>query len=175
MGLWQHNDYSFIYSELGRNILQLAVLGYYLISLVIGAYKSKDKDETRFFAVDSIVVLNLTVRLYYILWKIEEILEYNSQIGAYFIKNHEEFNQVNSKIEVFMKFASCFLFMNLGSNVALIILKLLIITNENELPINLYFPFDWRQNVIGWYHLSVTKFYYLVSNDVFCYKIPGTW
>lgn len=145
MGLWRADNESGFHKTT-RNLLQLMVLAYYCLSLILAAYTSNDKDEIRFFAVGSIVVVNLTVRLYYILWKKDDILKLTSQIGTYLIKNREDFNRVNNKTNFFMKFATAMLFMNFSANIVLIIFKLPIFTNEKQLPLNFYFPFDWKMS-----------------------------
>lgn len=109
-------------------------------------YVTNYPDEQRFFSVVSIILINVTVRLYYILWKKKEIIELTMRIGAGTVKTRETFNRINDRTNLLMKFATAMLVMNYGANVALIVFNLPFITAEKQLPLNLYFPYDWRAN-----------------------------
>ncbi len=140
MRLWRDNE-SDAY-QMGRNIVQFILFLHYLTSSLIMACTANDGDERRFFSVVSIIIVNVTVRLYYILWKKKEIIELTIHIGTGSFKNRDSFNRVNERTNLFMKFATGMLVMNYSTNVALIIFRLPFFATKKQLPVNLYFPFD---------------------------------
>lgn len=132
--------------RLGRNVLQLTLFLHYLISSLIVVYISNDADEKRFFSVVSIIIVNVTVRLYYILWKKNEIIELTIRIGVGSVRSQDTLNRIRKRTDLFITFATAMLVMNYGANVALIVFKLPFIGAKKQLPINLYFPYDWQAN-----------------------------
>lgn len=144
MRLWRDEESDTL--QFGRSVVQLILLIYYPIAVLLRVYFTDDEDEKRFYLVASIVVFNLTVRLYYILLKKKEIIELTTRIGHGSFERREEFERVNDQTNLFMKFSSAMAVMNFGTNIALIIFKLPIFTVDKQLPLNLYFPFDWKVN-----------------------------
>lgn len=121
------------------------------MSLAAGAITSENWIETIFFGVISISALIQTFRLYFFLWKQDEIVVFTHIISSHSIKDLKEFCRVNNKIENFMKFASYYHCMIFCGAITVIVLALPIISHKKQLPMNMTFPFDWKQSeIIYW-------------------------
>lgn len=134
----------------------------FMVSVGAGAYTTPDKEESLFLAAMFIGCVVQTVRLWYILWKKTKMLEIIHQMGTYSIKDKEEFNQANNKIEVFMLFASSFQLMTFC---ALIVLLTLPFYNR-RLPLNIYFPLSWKNSNIIFWMVYAFVFYGMMLSSV---------
>lgn len=162
IGLWQSNDTAILRKWLP--MVHLILYSYFPISLAVGAYTSKNNDEASFLAVLSIVAVNLSVRMYYILWKKDEIHELTRDIGTHTIKEYEEYNNINNRIEVFIKFWTRFQFMVLCSVLSSILIALPIFTSELILPLNFYFPLNWKQSkIMYWMGFTLVVYELIMS------------
>lgn len=121
------------------------------MSLAAGAIASENWIENVFLGVISISALIQTFRLYYFLWKQDEIIELTRCITNYSMNDLKEFKRVNKKIDVFMKFASYYHLMIFCGAIAVITEALPIFSSEKHLPLNMTLPFDWeRSEIIYW-------------------------
>lgn len=145
IGLWQ-DDNRTNFRKWVWKIFHLAVYVYYPVSLAVGALTNDNENARMFLVVLSIVTFVLAVRLYYILWKKDQIIKFIIEMGAHSIEDNEQFCFVNNKIRVFIKFVTYLQFMLVSSVIAMTIITSPIFSNEKMLPMNIYFPLDWKNN-----------------------------
>lgn len=175
IGVW-HDENRSDFHKWCLNIMHLLVCISYTTSVAVAAFTSDNITEASFLAVTSIANFVQAIRLYYFMWKNQEILRFLRSMGAHSIEGHQDFIRVNNKINLFIKFATfCYLLIFFGLLMS-IIFKLPIITKQKSLPVNIYFPMDWKNNeVTYWIAFSFTGIsimvvvVYSVTNPVIWY------
>jgi len=163
IGLW-NGDHFTARRKLATNLWFIGIYGLFTISTVGGAFQCDDDGESKYLANVSIITFVTTVRSYYLLWKKDEILEFIHTFGAHSIKNNEDFKRVNKKVNKFVQFICFFEVMVAVGIVSTIVLALPIVCNEKRLPLNVYIPFDWKENeVIYWMTYLISSYQMMLS------------
>lgn len=163
LGLWQGNDKTIFRKKISR-ILNVVVYAYYPISLAAGSYFSDNETEQLFLGNLSIAQFVLTAKLYFFLLKNEQIIEFIRKLGAHSTKDSGLFNKVNNKIRVFVKFGTLLASMLLYVIIALTITSLPIFSKEKKLPVNLYFPVNWKENeLFYWMAFAFVDYLFITS------------
>lgn len=151
IGLWYDPNRHTIFKRI-LSIWHVALYAYYPFSLVIGAYQSDNDTETMYLIVMTIVAGVGAVRLYYFVLNKDEILNFIRKLGVHRWNDSEEkFQQVNKKINFFIRFATYYEVMSTGAVMSLIIIALPIFSAEKRLPFNIYIPLDWRNNELHYW------------------------
>lgn len=97
----------------------------------------------------AIVASIMTVKLCYLIWRKNEILEILNNIGVYSIQDREEFNLVNDKLKKFMKFAFVLIVtVCTGWFFALVVP---IFRSDRELFLKIGFPLELKNNEIAFW------------------------
>lgn len=150
IGLWPGKNRS-NFHKLCLKILNLILPICYMISVLPSSFSSDNMSEIVFISVIFIASLVQAIRWHYFFWKNEEIMKYIHSMGAHSIEDHQDFIQINNKINIFMKCATVYHFMIFCSLVVFNVLTLPIISNTKRLPLNLYFPLNWKENEISYW------------------------
>lgn len=146
IGIWQNNNCNRMWC---LRIWYLASYGYIVTAIAVGALTTNNESEVVFLAVLSIVAFVVHIRLYIFLWKKDEILGFIRKMGVHSsIRDVDEFNRVNDKINFFIKFVFIFEAMLLCAVTTMAVIALPFFTNERRLPLNYYFPFNWQDNLV---------------------------
>lgn len=154
------SDFSIMISR----IVHLIVYIYYPVSLMTGAFTNDNESEEMFLVVLSIVTFVLAIRLYYILWRKDEIIGFIRKLGAHSITDSEQFDRVNHKITMFIKFITLMELTLLGAVIAMTIITSPIISAEKQLPMNIYFPADWKHNeIVYWIAFTFVIYEMIIS------------
>lgn len=143
-GLWQHDNVSF--RSLCLRIWYLVVYGCTVLAIALGSLTTDNESEMVFLAVMAIVGFVLEFRLYFFLWKKEDILGFIGKMGVHSIKDEEKFNQVNDRINIFLKWVSYFEVMLATTVVTMTVSALPLFSTGRKLPLNYYFPFEWKDD-----------------------------
>lgn len=145
IGLWQAENVSDFRKWITK-ILFLVVFVYYPVSLAAGAFTNDNENEKMFLVGLSITIFVLAVRLYYILWKKDEILGFIRKLGAHSIRDLDQFKQIKNKIRILINCVTALELMLVFAVSAMTIITLPIFSNEKKLPLDIYFPLDWKHN-----------------------------
>lgn len=146
MRLWRRDHVSYF-----SKLVQIVVYMYYPVSLMAAAFTNDDETQQVFSIVASILAYVITARLYYILWKKDEILEFVDKFCSHSILDNDLYNRVNNRISTFMKAILLVELIVTFCIVGLAVTSLPIFTNGKKLPLNVYFPLDWEHNeLIYW-------------------------
>lgn len=151
------------------NIWYLVLSGCYEVSLIAGAFTNQNEVLSAFLTVQSIGCFVLWVRLCYLLLNQEQISEFINEMENHTTKDCFEFNQINQKINNYMKFEEKFDAMCISSVVLTIILALTKFSSDKQLPLDIYVPFDWKNSQIAYW------IYYLYSVHMrwlYCFRVP---
>lgn len=159
--LWRFDNVSDFSLTISK-VVHLIVYVYYPVSLMAGAFINDNESEKMFLVVLSIVTFVLAIRLYYILWKKDEIIGFIRKLGAHSITDSEQFYRANDKITIFIKFVTFMELMLLGAVIAMTIITSPIISTTKQLPMNIYFPMDWKHNEL-FYWIAFTFVIYEMS------------
>lgn len=127
----------------------------FAICLIAGAVNSQDKDDAIFSGEATIVILVHTYRLYYIIWKKEEILMLIQETGTYYINDLDVFIQIRNKMRNLIKFAIYYILMLFLAVAFISIVP--AVSKTKTLAINIAFPFDWKNSEIVYWlaHLYI--------------------
>lgn len=150
-GLW-HNEEKSTFRKNGRRLFYLLNMILFQILLVTCACFSDDKSESVFLVQVEISAIVMAVKLIYLLWKKDTILEMlSTTMVAHSISDHVLFMQVNKKITKFMKFVHVYLVMIAVIVFILIISPLPIFSVEKKLPLSIPFSLDCKYSeIIYW-------------------------
>jgi len=161
IGLW-HDDSFTVRRKLASNVWFIGIYGLFIMSMVGGAFKCVDDDESVFLANASLMAFVVMIKSYCLLWKKDEILEFIQTFGTHSIRNSKDFDQVNKKVNNFVKFMCIFELFVVGTALAMIALP--IFFNQKRLPLNVYIFFDWKENeVLYWMAYLITSYQTMLS------------
>lgn len=147
-----------------------------MFSVLPASFGSDNITEIVFGIVIFIASFVQAVRWHYFIWRSEKIIKFLRSMGAHSIEDHEDFIRVDNKIILFFKCATIYHFMIFCSLVVFNILTVPVISNTKRLPLNLYFPLNWRENEITyWIAFAFSGFQimfvavYSIANTVIWY------
>lgn len=175
LGLWQGDNGRVLRKRVSK-ILHLLVYMYCPISLVAEvAFKSDNVTEQMFLGSASIVSFILTIRLYYFMWNEEKILGFIREMGAHSLKDCDNFNIINNRISLFVKLVTLLEIVVFYVAAALTIISLPLFSNEKHLPLNMYFPIDWKNNELVYWLVFLFVVYTLLSTGVCTFMNVIIW
>lgn len=159
LGVWQNVEES-AFGKLGRKTIYLVYFNLFLIFMVSCAYIEDDKNESIFLWQIAIIVVVITIKLYYLLWKKDEILTFLYRRT----ECYAEFNEDNKKMKIFMKFVNAYYFMLVVSALVYVATTLPMFSRERELPFFIRFKLTGEYSeIIYW-----IAYVFLMSNIFFC-------
>ncbi|XP_037028512.1 odorant receptor 94b-like [Bradysia coprophila] len=148
-GMW-HKDEESTFSKIGKKMINSIMLVSLFASLSSGAYLSGDMNESVYLSAATVASALLVVKLGYILSKQHEINEFLNDICVHSIEDVNEFDEINIKLENFAKFGYINVFSMLLAIFLFIILSLPFFSSERRLPLNVGFPLDWKNSIVGY-------------------------
>lgn len=148
LGIWQNEDES-KFRKMGRDIFYLTYfvlqsLFYFMLAFI------KDNTNTRIFMLEVGIGLGIIiVKVVYVLWKKEEILEFvYVRIIAHSTNYRQRWQEVTRKWNIFWKLVHIFIF-ELGSAMVFISVSCLpVFINEKKLP--LYIDYSLDSEILYW-------------------------
>ncbi|XP_037039749.1 putative odorant receptor 71a [Bradysia coprophila] len=159
IGIW-HGE---VTPTMGQLILKLFYSIYHMFfftSLYVGAITSDTTDESIFLAETAIVTTVLTIKIWMLIWKQRKIMRLFNRICIFSIRNEEEFEFFNEKVENFIKFVIIFacaaVFASFGNAIFPFIGK------EKTLIVDIAFPLDYKNSEIGFWMAYI----FFVSENV---------
>lgn len=164
-GMWQIEEQSY-FRKLGKKLVVFTVGLSFTISLIFGAVISDDRNEAIFLLSIGISSALMDVKLAYVLWKKEEITTFLNRICTQVVRRKEELNEINKKLNSFAKLAYTAMITTSVSVSFFIVLTLPVFSAERRLPVNVAFPFDWK-NCLLFYWMGHT----FVISGVVCVTI----
>lgn len=145
LGLWQSGD-RMTCKETNMKIFYTM---YYLLvptSFLTGAFVTEFWEESVFLVNATVITIVGLVRLWYLIWNKNEILELVERLGIHSIEDNEAYTLINRKLEIFIKFVTAF--MTTTCFMACLVLGVPFIGDERQLFFKMWFPFDWKNNDI---------------------------
>lgn len=149
-GVWQKDKKTTVYGKLGTKIFYLIYHGAFALCFISGALLSEDKKEFAFSIAVGLETLVVTLKLAYILWRKKEICVLIQENGSHCVADFDEFTKVNSKIQKFMMFLSCYILATTASCGIAIIFYLPIFTSKKRLPFDMWCPMNCKNISIGY-------------------------
>lgn len=119
----------------------------FLVSLIVGAFTCDNLDESIYLIVSAGIVLLTFVRLLYLLWKKNEILELLHRNCVHSIEDQGQFAIVKQKLDAFVRFAVVLTCATFFINICCC-LGVPFVGSERKQVFNVGFPFDWRTSVV---------------------------
>lgn len=143
-GMWQNDDeYAFL--KIGKKLFYILFWLLFLIFILTNAFLCDDMNESIFLVEIVIMGVVMHVKLMYLLFKKEKILEFlYDPIVAHSTQDRLEW----SKIKKFMKFTRIYFLTLAITYVANIAVQLPAFSNNNKLPFFVSFP--WQSEIIYW-------------------------
>lgn len=155
LGLWSDDDVT-TFGEHLRKISYFVYFVSFVLSIVLGAYITDNKDECVFLIVVAVAVAIHLYRLWIILWRKKDLLLLFDQICTHSTYDRNEFIRVNNKLNVLVKCIRCFLlFVTIGVFSAAVVYP---ITSDKQLIFNIAFPLDRNKSDIAFLMASAFLF-----------------
>lgn len=148
LGMWRKEDDSKVFYNIGWKLIYLILNVPLPLCLISGGFLSDDKNKLVFSVGVGLINLVLTMKLTYILWRKNEIRQLLLEIGFHFVAEFDEFSKINEKLKKFIKLSSYFLLTSAVACVLEIIFYLPLFSTQKRLPLDLWFPFDWKNCLI---------------------------
>lgn len=150
LGLWYHRDDEGTVKGRPIKLFYSIYHALFPISLIGGAFVTDDNDESIALAEAGIMTAVIYVKLFFIIWKEDEIRQLLNEICVYRIADHKEFTAVNEKLQNFVKFLTAFSVTNCCSaSCAAAIVP--FIGSEKSIFFNIYFPLDYKNDEISFW------------------------
>nr|QGW45425.1 odorant receptor 52 [Bradysia odoriphaga] len=159
IGFWHRRD-----EETARERkLQLLYLFYFCLFpllLAAGAVTTGNQSEKTFLIEVTTITSVLQLKLWYIIWKREEILEHLNQICDYRIVDREAFTEISKKLTDLMKFVKIFLATTYICAVHVALVAPFLGT-ERKPFFNIPFPSDWKDTEFAFW----TRFFFIATQQ----------
>lgn len=147
LGIW-HGEEDSQFKKLAKTIITVTVCMSFTMSLAFGAVLSDNRNEVIFLAAASIASALMNVKLTYVLWKKEEIMEFLNKISVYSLARRAQFDEINKKLNKFARLGYISIITLSLSILIFIVLSLPIFSTERRLPLNVAFPLDWKNSTL---------------------------
>lgn len=144
LGFWHRGDKVTV----RERIIKISHLSFYWLftaSLTAGAITSENILRSIFSIEIAIITGVLSVKLFYVIWKKNQILDLLRKFGVYYIEDYEDVILVNDKVKSFMKFSIVFyILVNCSALSCAIVVPFL--GSEKTLFLESGFLMDWKNN-----------------------------
>lgn len=148
LGLWNDEIENSTYKA-RRKLFYLIFFILFVMMIGMGSFVCESRDESIFLALVTTTGVVLIARLFALIRKKKEILLFTREFGVYSIKDYEEFMQVNKKLKNFVQFL-CYFAVAIFVGILLLLL-LPVFTSARDLPLNIWFPLDYKNDdVVYW-------------------------
>lgn len=150
LGLW-HAGEETTRKETARKLFFSIYTVLLPISLLSGVSLTVERLEDSLFLIEAaIMTVIMSVKLFYIIWRKDEILQMLDRIGMYSTKHASESKRINGKLNHFMSLMKIFF----SCSVLIAICALLIVPflgSEKKLFFNIGFPLDWQHSEFAYW------------------------
>lgn len=144
------------------------------IALIAGACTTNNSDESIYLTAASTIALVVVVRLFYMIWKQQEIVELLHLIGVHSIDDQEQFILANERLNRFMKFAVAVVCITFLVTICTALGTSLLLC-EKKLLFNIAFPFDWRKSDVVYWIEFLFIFTALIEACFSLFFVALTW
>lgn len=157
IGLWRpKDDDKPSVKELGIKLFYCIWYTLYPISLIVGVFTGEKGDESIFLAEISDLITVLSVKMWILVWQQKEIRRLFNRICIFTIRNHDDFQFVNRKLNKFMRFVTG-LFLSLSmSGVCIAVVP--FIGSERNIIFKIAFPLDWKNDEYAFFAVNFFLF-----------------
>lgn len=185
-GMWSQDGTSTRKS--GRKLFLLMYYVSFVLSVIVGALKARDKDELIFLSVVAIENSVQIYRIWFMLYRKTMILSFVHEVGTHHTNDKKEYVLASDKLKFLIKFIRSFILSTFIS-IAFVIVVFPVV-NEERLFLNIAFPLDRSKSEIalwtgfafhtgGFFFAIVGCFititlWYLMLNFALKYKILGS-
>lgn len=156
IGFWHRGDEATI-KEQGIKLFYCIFELIFVVSLLVGAIISDDRDNSILLAEIGIIGAVLLVKLWILIWNQKQILGLINRICIFSIRCDDDCTIVNEKLSGFFKFV-------IGLLIYLMVADLSVmgiapfIGSEKTLFFKVAFPLDWRKNDISFWVANIFVF-----------------
>lgn len=179
LGLWRNEEESDLRSSCIRILYFLQYLGFslYLLMGTCHAYLNKDVNRVAFLFEAQIIVLVLTVKLVYLLWRKDEMLKFlNDPIVAHCTEDYGQLVKVNNKMEKVGLLYKAYTLNVIVSAFFEILLPLTIFTNDVKmLPAFIRFRMESDYEMIFYCMLYIYGSVSFLISTVYIFFILFIW
>lgn len=144
VGFW-HQEPVASPRQLALKLFHCILYFQFSISLIGGAITTDSIGESVFLMQSSIIVTVLLIKLCFLIWKQNEIVEFLNRICKFPIRYDDDCIRVNVKLKKFVTFVRAMVVLSLAAGVAECVI-IPIVTTEKYLFYEIAFPWDWRTN-----------------------------
>lgn len=131
--------------------------------MLSGAVKNKNADESIFLIESAIINYVMAIKLFYLMWKKNRIVEFLNRIRVVSTDDRKEFSFINDKLNNFMNIATAFfIFETLCSASACIVVP--FIGSEKKLFVKIGFPLDYEHDELSFW----IAFTFFLINGTLC-------
>nr|QGW45415.1 odorant receptor 42 [Bradysia odoriphaga] len=148
MGFWHGEDRPTA-SQLGLKLFYCIYYTLFPISFAVGIITNEIADEKIFLAEAGIIVVVLTVKIWMLLWKQQQIMGMLNRLCVFLIRSDEAFAFFNERVETFIKFVIAFACATIVGSCVNSIFP--FIGNTRSLLIKIAFPLDYKNSEIGFW------------------------
>lgn len=121
-----------------------------VVSLITGALKTHNINESIFLAESSINSVILATKLWILIWKQNEILDLLNRVCVFSIRHNDDHKRFERRLQGLMKFVFVFLIAVTGVGF-LVTVGLTFLGNERVLFMEIGFPLDYRKSEIAFW------------------------
>lgn len=142
VGFWHREDVPTLIQKLTK----FSYFIYHLLfslSIFTRTWTTDNVDESIFLFQMGLAVAVLSVKLFYIMWRKNEILKIVDQVGLYTSEDCERITFLNDKLQTFNKVTKILIFIIFLNNASASFI-VPFVGNEKKLFLNIAFPLDWR-------------------------------
>ncbi|XP_037025648.1 odorant receptor 94b-like [Bradysia coprophila] len=129
----------------------------FVLSLVVGAITNDKEDQNIFLSEVAIGSSVLLIKLWFLIWKQNQILDLLNRVCVFSIQNDDAYNLFNNKLRGFLKLVFVFaITVAVAGSSGTIVMS--FVGNGKTLFLEVGFPMDWRNNEIAFWMASIFVF-----------------
>ncbi|XP_037039750.1 putative odorant receptor 71a [Bradysia coprophila] len=148
IGIW-HGEVRPTMNQLRLKLFYSIYHTFFCTSLYVGAITNESADESIFLAEAAIIVAVFTIKIWMLIWKQKQIMRLLNRICVFSIRNGEEFEFFNDKVEKFIKFVKLFACATVIASLGCSVFPFFV--NEKLFIVDIAFPLDWKDSEIGFW------------------------
>lgn len=142
LGIWSRHEESYRRGLIRRTLYVFHYFSFFIF-IATRAIQSDNDDEKLILMEVAIGVVILMVKLYYLLWKTDEILTFfEDPIVTHCMTTNDDYGEVQDKVKKIGKYFRAYITILIFTAIVVILLALPIFTGEKTLPIFMRFDSD---------------------------------
>lgn len=163
LGIWEEGKATSRIRSLARKFFYFIFYLSFFTSVTTGVFVTEDKNESIFLASVSMASAVLTLKLKYVLCQKKDIYTFIEKLGNHSLIDQNECLRINRRLDNLMTFATIIICSTFFGVTPLFILYLPIFSYGKKLPLNIWFPFDWKNSEIAYW----TAYFYILFIFIF--------